>query len=66
MSGSPMNTSDISWETKDEGDSKVGTTTLSLSNVQDDTSYSCQIRVDGNWVSSTVKVDVFGEFYHVL
>ena len=57
-----MSSDDIEWvETKDPAGNKSGITTLALKNVQGDAEYTCEIKVDGTWVKSAVRIDIFGK-----
>ena len=51
----------ITYEWNKDAQKKSGTTTLEVTNVQQDTSYTCKIRIDENWEEKSISVDMFGK-----
>ncbi|KAL5251017.1 hypothetical protein ACHWQZ_G016668 [Mnemiopsis leidyi] len=47
------------WTEDTQGETKKGVTTLEVTNVQQDTQYTCKIKIDENWESKIISVDVF-------
>ena len=62
LGGDITDTDSYDWVETVEDGKKSGITTITLSNVQSDATYTCKVEIDGKEEEKEVSVDMFGEF----
>ena len=60
--GGDITETDYDWNPTEKDGEKSGITTITLSNVQSDATYTCKVEIDGKEEEKEVSVDMFGEF----